>query len=129
MIIKINDISTTSQVTTNTVSTAITLKMGATVKTAAAASTFTVSYDDGTATLKTIIFTVAGSASEKVTSVDKLMDWWTKLQNQDLASNFLAKGAYVMNLASIYAGAGLVDTVDTTAIAATGPSALITVAC
>ena len=129
MIIKINDIATANQVTTNTVSTAITLKMGATVKTAATASDLTVYYNDGTATLQTIVFTVAGSTGEMVTSVDKLQNWWTSLQNQDLASNFLAKGAYVMNLASIYAGAGLVDTVDTTAIAATGPSALITVAC
>jgi hypothetical protein len=129
MIIKINDIATSGQVTTNTASTAITLKMGATVKTAATANDLTVSYDDGTATLQTIVFTVAGSASEKVTSVDKLQNWWTNLQNQDLASNFLAKGAYVMNLASIYAGAGLVDTVDAVTLAATGPSALITVAC
>ena len=129
MIIKINDIATSSQVTTNTASTAITLKMGATVKTAATASDLTVYYNDGTATLQTIVFTVAGSAGEMVTSVDKLQNWWTNLQNQDLASNFLAKCAYVMNLASIYAAAGLVDTVDTATIAATGPSALITVAC
>ena len=129
MIIKINDIATAIQVTTDTASTAITLKMGATIKTTAAGNMLTVSYDDGTVVPATIVFVVAGSTGENAISVAKLQDWWTNLQNQDLGSNFLSKGAYVMNLASIYAGAGLIDTVDAATLANTGPSALVTVTC